>query len=119
MNTQRLELAQDLLKQVMNDGGFTYWTTGVPTDTGYMVAKQGTELILDLGDDLAVVITEIANFITRNYMSGHSIGGWYEDGKLYLDVSNWVADKQQAILIGIANKQLAIYEIHTANCINL
>jgi hypothetical protein len=38
------------------------------------------------------------------------LGIWADDNVWYLDVSNVVSDKQDAIKLGIANEQLAIFD---------
>jgi hypothetical protein len=44
---------------------------------------------------------------------------WIEKGKVVADVSVNVPDRESAILLGLANKQRAIYDCRMQECIYL
>ena len=98
-----------------NPMGFTY---NINEDkmqtTGYAVALSATQNSFGADGFLKVV----------EYARKHSIeciGGWLdsETGKFYFDATVIVNDKEQAIALGKANGQIAIFDLNTCNEIRL
>ena len=56
----------------------------------------------------------------RSAYSVHNhLGGWFEDGKLYLDISRVTLDLRNALYKGLRNGQKAIYDFQTGKDIYL
>ena len=95
------------------DDGFSLSLWGEIPQTGYMVSFKGFEEIFENPTILDVVdyVRENANYL---YLLPHAfVGGWMdaETGKYYLDISENVQDKEQALQLAAERKQLAIYDV--------
>jgi hypothetical protein len=81
-------------------------------DDGYFVGIKGHESV---SDNLDNIDGDVADFISENGFHlndiDHYLGGWVDDGKLYLDVSTHVDEKRNALQKGYENDQKAIYDI--------
>jgi hypothetical protein len=99
-------------------GGFTVhpYRATIPK-TGYQVAIQGrTALYPDsILKDTHALHAAVADFVAKNadmYHAGgkYYIGGWPENGQLYLDVSERVSDRAEAVRLGGERNQIAIWD---------
>jgi hypothetical protein len=86
---------------------------------GYYVSKQGGEAIaLSEANTLAYiksVILKSAKALPANAY----LGLWEHNGTFYIDVTYHFKDLAQAMLYGILNKQIAIYDIAKNRSIEL
>jgi hypothetical protein len=98
-----------------NPAGGSEWRDGInPPNKGYCVAIAGFEDIIDLADcsDFA-----LRSKVERRYRYIHNIdhiacvGWWSHDGKLYLDVSIHISDRDSATDFAVGNNQIAIWDI--------
>lgn len=94
--------------------------------TGYMVAKPGTEVIVELGNDWDVYnITKAVKMFIKDHIRDilssdqNYIGSWISGGKLYLDISLRYTDRNIAILRGEQFNQLAIWDCEKRETVNL
>lgn len=111
---------KDFLRSTIVNGGASYnvVTGELNPKVGYMVAISGHEriienvtnekqlqyLIADYLKDKAIILV---SGITDN---NKFIGTWINEGKLYLDVSVNIADKDAAIALAKSSNQLAIWD---------
>ena len=103
------------------DGGFT-----VSADLsdpglafGWMVSVQGYEQEFSEDDYIPFVqqIKLYSTLVRTGASAGTHIGGWNHKGKIVVDLSKHVIDRDLALALARANNQLAIYEIHTGKVI--
>lgn len=89
---------------------------------GYCVAVAGHEDIVDRNDcdddALRALIAKKADY-AKSINAKACVGWWGHDGKVYLDVSVWVADRNSAEVMGICNDQIAIWDIAAGKEISL
>jgi hypothetical protein len=123
---------QSFIESLVDSTGASYsLTTGKPT-TGVFASQAKSEHIVNLSPvynrykrDLKVdVITaEVNAFIENNRKdlmnNGAHIGGWWENGKLVLDVSYQFDSIEEAAFYGMLNNQRAIYIVHLDRVIEL
>jgi hypothetical protein len=112
--------SRDLMHAVTKDGGFTFHDhVGDGPSGGYMVSvdKHGEE---------TVPIKDLTPGRVADYMSVHQqdlkdphnyLGGWVYKGKVFLDVSRNVADRNEAMRLGDANSQLGIYDLNSGQTV--
>lgn len=85
---------------------------------GYSVSMKGCEV-----KSLVLTARLLADYIKmHSYLlsqDGNFLGIWADGGLWYLDVTNVVSDKQDAIKLGIANEQLAIFDNKNKVAINI
>jgi hypothetical protein len=85
---------------------------------GYSVSMKGCEV-----KSLVLTARLLADYIKmHSYLlsqDNNFLGIWADGGKWYLDVTNVVLDKQDAIKLGIANEQLAIFDNKNKVAINI
>jgi hypothetical protein len=123
---------QSFIESLVDSTGASYsLTTGKPTK-GVFASQAKSEHIVNLSPiynrykrDLKVdVITaEVNAFIENNRKdlmnnSAH-IGGWWENGRLVLDVSYQFDSIEEAAFYGMLNNQRAIYIVHLDRVIEL
>lgn len=95
------------------DGGFSLDAqTGHPVAGGYAVAAhpdRGVILAEASMDDLLEFMVRNADVLA---LPGRILGGWNdpEDGRVYLDVSILVADRDEALQLAVDHDQLAIFD---------
>ena len=110
-------------KQTLTSGGATMsLNTEVPT-TGFFVAFQQFEKVVNGIPDEHQLIEYLTEYVKRNaeILALHHvmIGSWVNEEKIYLDVVQHFTDREQAIAFGIQEKQLAIYDIDNQESITL
>lgn len=101
---------------------------------GYMVSLKGNYAgvklhesskfisLTDMKEDVSSLMAQMHSNIVSVYQKVEVslyIGLWVEKGKVVADVSVNVPDRESAILLGLANKQRAIYDCVMQECIYL
>ena len=101
---------------------------------GYMVSLKGNYAgvhlaesskfisLTDMKEDVSSLMAQMHSNIVSVYQKTEVslyIGLWIEKGKVVADVSVNVPDRESAILLGLANKQRAIYDCVMQECIYL
>ena len=95
--------------------GFTYNIQGGCVQTsGYAVAVAATQN--SFGEDGLMKVVEYA--VKHNI---ECVGGWFDkkSGRFYFDATVIVKEKKEAIALGRANKQIAIFILNTGREIQL
>jgi hypothetical protein len=121
--TKYAELMSNLVKfrsDVMTNGGATMSISIVDVPKyGYMVSLPDRERVFsgEISDD------DVRSFVTDRIDDlsdfENFLGGWIDKGKVYLDVSVHVEDRDQALMMGKLFKQKAIYDIAAGESIYL
>lgn len=122
------------LAKLSVDGGYTAWFSrdAAPSE-GYLVDDGEHELVIPLEsvdlaipDNAAIVYGAIVDYLTDNierleYARDREFGAWLDtDSKrLYLDLSEYIFDKDRAIELGIKRNELSIYDIAACDIIDL
>jgi hypothetical protein len=86
-------------------------------DSGYMVALEGYEKVVDMPTDLNRFQDVILNYLQARVWDGMNkeagdiyIGFWINEGKLYIDLSERIINKHHAMRAGIRRNQKAIWD---------
>ena len=111
----------DAVNAEIAGGGFSFVNTpGDGPSSGYMVSvADEAKFSLDPAsnpDDVRGFMQANSNLLNQ---PNHYVGGWVEQGKLVMDVSINVADKDEAIRIGLENNQDGIFDLNTGQTIYL
>ena len=116
----KLEFSYDMLFSVvedtLKDGGLTIKPfQNEKPETGYMVALEGYEL--------KVPVTEFFTGLVADYLGEHAqklmdnpslcMGTWVNEGFVYLDLSENIPNREQALELGRERHQLAIFNLET------
>lgn len=113
-------LVKTIYQATLQNGGASYNLYGVAPKDGFMVADFGAEEVI-LKEDFTEEV--LWNFISKNLNRLKNkdvcVGTWENEGKIYLDLSQNIKNKNQAIKQGIINKQLAIFDLSNFNSIAL
>lgn len=99
----------------MNTAGFTVNAeTLQPITSGYAVAIQETQNSFG-NEGIATVLSAVQQG------KANAIGGWYDEqsGLYYYDATMVVYSREEAIKLGIKNKQLAIFDLNTMSEIRI
>jgi hypothetical protein len=110
----------DFCDAILENGGATFnLVTGTSPTIGYVVSEKGYEKQIELfGNKVAREI--LVYSYVKMYVSEHgfmlsdvtyNLGGWINDGKLYLDISVVYDNEEEAIRMAKENKQLAYFDI--------
>jgi len=115
-----------LYHKVLKDGGITLTSrlVQVKKQTGFFVSLKEQGTIIELKD-----FTPDSLFLTINKLfiqyeiiyNKQFIGIWLDkvNGKVYIDISVWVQDREEAIRKGLAESQIAIWDIENGQEIYL
>lgn len=116
---------------VAGNGATYHLTHDVPT-TGAFASVYGREYIADLPVSFIrykrhlqaeMIAQHVRDFIATNGLmleqDDNYIGGWWEGGKLVLDVSRYFDTIEEAAEFGIHNRQRAIYSVDLDKVIDL
>jgi len=113
---------QNFYNELVNNNGASYSIVNgiLNPNSGYFVSLPNREQQINRNDFNTSIL---ADFINNNsdLLSNENnfVGGWIENGIVYLDVSEQIADKRTALNLGVQRNQLAIYDANNGNVINL
>lgn len=133
------QTADSVLQQMLADGGISITFTGEKPKSGFMVAVEGTEVVVDD----ATMRSEEGKAIVREHIKKHAayiregrgttgasvsfadqpknyFGAWFNeqtaknpdgDNKWYLDISENIGTLSDAVRVGRERSQLAIWDV--------
>ena len=111
-------------RALLEDGGATFnLVSGEHEFKGYAYSIFGHEKIHDNVSVLSEVEHAVKKFVGEKgvelYSVHNHLGGWFDKGKLFLDITNVESDLRNAIEQGIRNGQEAIHDFQTGKDIRL
>jgi len=114
-------------RALLENGGATFnLVSGEHQFKGYAYSIFGHEKIhntLDGGFTISDVEDAVRQYVKEKgielYSVDNHLGGWFEKGKLYLDITNVKSDLRNAIEQGIRNGQKAIHDFQSGKDIYL
>ena len=114
-------------RALLENGGATFnLVSGEHEFKGYAYSIFGHEKIhntIDGGFTIGQVEDAVKKFIKEKgvelYSVHNHLGGWFDKGKLYLDITNVTTDLRNAVVKGLRNGQRAIYDFQTDKDIDL
>ncbi len=101
-------------------GGFTYnpvrYKDRTPPKRGFALSiKKNTEKVIKLDQTHEKIRAQLKDYIRAHRADikkeGNFLGGWIDKGKLYVDISKVVKDKDDAINLAREAKQLAVFDL--------
>ena len=113
MNRKDLRIIKDYCQEF---GGITLSKQGkvITLNSGFMVSIKEHEKVLTISK----LNTRILNKYLKLAISKDGfVGLWLDNGKLYLDISKNIINKQVAIAYAIEQEQLAIFDNFNRVCI--
>lgn len=112
-------LPSGLMAKLKTEGGFSESVDGESPSGGYMVAKDNTvERVIkaDQITDEAILDYVLDHFDKLNQPDAY-LGGWVDEGKVYLDISYNVKDREEALRMARKHDQLGIYDLNSGETI--
>ena len=111
-------------RALLENGGATFnLVSGEHDFKGYAYSIFGHEKIHDNVSVLSEVEQAVKTFVGEKgielYSVHNHLGGWFDKGKLYLDITNVESDLRKAIDKGIRNDQDAIHDFQSGKDIRL
>jgi len=111
-------------RALLENGGATFnLVSGEHEFKGYAYSIFGHEKIHDNVSVLSEVEQAVKTFVGEKgvelYSVHNHLGGWFEEGKLFLDITNVESDLRNAIEQGIRNGQKAIHDFRSGKDIYL
>ena len=99
--------------QSVQNGGVTFNLEGKAPEKGYMVSIVGQEIVIP---ELDYVYENLEDYINErisllNSMSNLYVGVWYHKGHYYIDLSENILNKADALKQGILRSQKAIWNV--------
>lgn len=117
------DVAQSLASQAAGAGGFTYQpTSGEVPGTGFMVSDPAYEFAMRTGAPLTKqVVSNYASKYGKVFSQDPNayLGAWQDANKWYLDISNLMKDRAEALIAGAARHQRAIYDLAAHESISI
>ena len=116
----KLEFSYEMLYSVVEDtlanGGLTIKPfQNEKPETGYMVALEGYELQVPLTEFFTGAVADYLGEHAQKLMDNPALclGTWVNEGIVYLDLSENVPNREQALELGRERHQLAIFNLET------
>jgi hypothetical protein len=108
----------NVFNHIVEHGGATYnMITGeLNPNSGYMVGQKEFERIFDFCRNPNIFSEQVKSYLTKKVIdqlicrSDIYLGFWVKDDKIYFDIIWRMTDRNEAILEGRRNKQIAIYD---------
>lgn len=110
----------NFVNSIIQNGGASYnlITGEFNPDNGYMVSAKGYESKSNYNGGFKNIQYDVASYIKENahiLMAGVVdtnvfIGGWVEEGELYLDISSKIDTEDEARNLALRNEQKAIFD---------
>lgn len=110
----------EFVASIVENGGATFnLVTGTSPTTGFVVSEKGFELKLKLFGN-AITREILVNAIVREFIRENGfelnrpenfLGGWIDDGELFLDISRVYDNEHDALRVAVENGQKAYYHI--------
>jgi exopolysaccharide biosynthesis protein len=123
INTQCNKIAAKIISTYFagEDGG-TFNFDSIPQNfnQGYLASYKSPSIILS--EQKIPSINELRELIKKLYFKASSsdyIGFWVSEGKIFIDLTRHIQSKKSAILFGISNDHLAIWDCTKNESINL
>lgn len=100
---------------VHSGASYNLFTGDFNPGSGYMVALSGYEKIVEFPGNLNVFQDTMLNYLQGHVLKAMGdadiyLGLWFNDGKLYIDLSERIEDEPTAIKVGLARNQKAIWD---------
>ena len=112
-------VAEVAMQHILKKEGFTIgFDGGQPPTEGWAVSLAGYETIFDNRPSDRRLTLSILHKM-RETPPGCYLGGWYDNGKYYLDVSTVIADYDEAMSFASDNNQKAIFNVGTGETVYL
>ena len=97
----------------LKNGGVTFNLEGKAPEKGYMVSVVGQEIVIP---ELDYVYENLEDYINERIslldsMSNLYVGVWHHKGHYYIDLSENILGKAEALKQGILRSQKAIWDI--------
>jgi hypothetical protein len=110
------DVAQTAMSMTMSGGGASVNLKGKPPKDGFMVSPyKDREKTVTFKRDRAEMIKAFKDYQSNNkdfiQQKNHYLGSWKNQGKVYLDISVNVADKEEAMKMAKEHNQLAIWDV--------
>jgi len=108
------ERASELLRRIKEEGGFTYQPVNNTTPKeGFAVSTfKNHERVFDADK---ITLDDIADYVLERWDQFKDpkvhVGGWVDQGKVYLDLSTVVKSRDEAIRLGKRHNQLAVFDL--------
>lgn len=97
------------------DGFSVQLMSGDVPAAGYMVALSGHEEIIPAQ---ALTVDRLTRYVRAHFdalmLDNMFLGAWRSDDNVFLDVSQCVADRDEAVFLGASRGQLAIWDVVNA-----
>ncbi len=111
----------DLYETLKNGNGFSVNCDGAEPTDGFMVStNKDTEYAVKLED---LTPTAVAHYIEKHMFElsdpDNYLGGWVDDGIVYLDISTNISTIEEAASLGYSANQKAIWDVKNKESIYL
>ena len=104
-----------LYHTVLKDGGITLTSRLVQVKKlkGFFVSIEGGSSVIPFLGFTPDSLQNAINGLNPYLLRGRFIGVWLDklSQKIYIDISEWVRDREEAIQKGMLNNQIAIWDI--------
>lgn len=110
------EVLYSVVEDTLANGGLTIKPfQNEKPETGYMVALEGYELQVPVTEFFTGVVADYIGQHAQKLMANPSLclGTWVNEGIVYLDLSENISSKEQALELGKERNQLAIFNLET------
>lgn len=108
-----------LTDQNINGGTLDFDSNLISFDFGFMVSRKAPNFVHSCDEIPKKVLIQAIKKLYTKATKFDYLGFWIDSGKFYLDLSFHIKNKSQAILEGLNNDQLAIWDCKNQKSIYL
>lgn len=107
--------ANRVVAETFTRGGVSADLIGqAPPSGGFMIGGEVAEVVIDASDFTpATVLDFVSLHLPRLLKPGRYVGTWLntDTGRVHVDISTWLAERQDAEALGRARGQIAIFDL--------
>lgn len=112
---------EEIATEILSEGGFT-WDRDIANPTfGHMVATPGNERQVPKWDGSRGVIASYVaeHILTVSESANLWFGAWTEGGTLFLDISENIIERDDAIRVGRLRGEISVWDCENSTTIYL
>lgn len=106
------------VKKIIKAGGATLNKKGmaITFKKGFQVSKKDCYI---LNVEKVAEITGAVNDVLNRINAADFCGVWIDGGRAYIDISERIKNRKKAIAVGVARRQISVFDWSKKDCINL
>lgn len=112
------ELIKNIYRNTIVDNGSSTNLKGEKAQNGYMISIKDCSIV-EVNKFSVKVLEKIIKQNQDLLQKGNYLGTWIDNNKVYIDISTRLEKLDEALQLGIENKQLGIFDLNNMETIRI